>query len=1293
MVANLRLKRFWAALIPGVCLLAALVWSLAFARGSSSDQVDRAVYRLDHVQAAEVQRALVDLLPQAEVRVDEAANRVIVRGDARAHQLAQNTIKSLDRPAAPPATPPATSTGSDAPVLKAYPCPAGDAARQAARLQSQLPAGSNVRISPDERSGQILVVAPPDVQSWVAQSLRAAAVEPPQAAAPAGPARPEAMESHTVQLQNRESRQVEAAMLQMLAGRLTPLPGGDGQQASYRLAVSEGSPVELLFERPTNRVTVRGVGRLMDSCIRLVRALDGAGQTGEAGMQLVSVKATPAAALDRTIAAVTADVPAAQPPAAQPPAAQPPAAPVAPPGPPTATQPQAAAPESNLVGPVRIEMLEGLDVMVIRGNKRDVDRVVEIINEIERLSAETEPAVEIHQLKHVDCTQLATLVTQLYSQVFSPRQGAVSITALVKPNALLLVGRPESVRTVVDLVARLDQPVAPETQFQVFQLRHASAQTAETQIEGFYEERGGLGAKVRVTADYRSNSLIVQAAPRDVAEVAELIGRIDTPTSAAINELRVFTLENSLAADLAPILHDAIAAQAPTGQRARPAGGAAAGGAGGAPGANQPSAAAGTEGAKSTMLRFLTVDQAGKRRLNSGILTDVRITADARANTLLVSAPADSMDLIEALIRQLDKLPLAEAQVKVFTIINGDASAMVDTLETLFGQQQQRGAEEPAVQTAAVEGESTLVPLRFAVDIRSNSIIATGSVGSLGVVEAILLRIDESEVRNRKSMVHRLKNSFASDVATAVNEFLRSERQVETQTQGLYSAFEQIEREVIVVAEPVSNSLIVSATPRFFDEIEKLIEKLDERPPMVMIQVLIAEVTLNNLDEFGIELGLQDSLLFDRSLLSNLNTTTKTTDQSTPSGIITVTEQVVQGADNTPGFNFNNQQLGNSGSDKSLASAGKVASQGLSSLGVGRVNSELGYGGLVLSAASESVSVLVRALQECGRLEVLSRPQVMTLDNQEAFIQVGQRVSLIRGTATNEAGQTNQVLPEDIGLILRVTPRISPDGLVVMHIMAEKSALGPESEGTPVSISATGAVIRQPPINTTTADTTVAALNSQTVILGGLITKTKQENHRSVPFLSSIPILGHLFRYDFDSQKRTELLIIMTPHIVKTEADADAVRQIEASRMHWCLADVIDITGDVDLRGRKDDWPDAETRVVYPDMKPDGEVIPAPQGRSAPLKPIPEANGSPFKQERAPGPPPSRTTPELVPGTPTPADPADARLRVPAADAAYRNQASPAGQRLPTVRDERVEPAAWHETSPGQAPPASPLSY
>ncbi len=91
------------------------------------------------------------------------------------------------------------------------------------------------------------------------------------------------------------------------------------------------------------------------------------------------------------------------------------------------------------------------------------------------------------------------------------------------------------------------------------------------------------------------------------------------------------------------------------------------------------------------------------------------------------------------------------------------------------------------------------------------------------------------------------------------------------------SAFEQIEREVVVVPELVTNSLVLSATPRFFDEIKSIIEQLDARPPMVMIQVLIAQVDLGCTNEFGIELGLQDSVLFDRSLLGNLVTTTTST--------------------------------------------------------------------------------------------------------------------------------------------------------------------------------------------------------------------------------------------------------------------------------------------------------------------------------------------------------------------------------------------------------------------------------
>ncbi|MFN9914110.1 MAG: secretin N-terminal domain-containing protein, partial [Pirellulaceae bacterium] len=100
-----------------------------------------------------------------------------------------------------------------------------------------------------------------------------------------------------------------------------------------------------------------------------------------------------------------------------------------------------------------------------------------------------------------------------------------------------------------------------------------------------------------------------------------------------------------------------------------------------------------------------------------------------------------------------------------------------------------------------------------------------------------------------------------------------------------------LEREVVVVPEPVQNKLILSATPRYYDEIAQLIQRLDEQPPQVMIQVMIAEILLGNTDEFGIEMGIQDSVLFDRSLLGNLVTTTATTNTSTPAGVVTETTQ------------------------------------------------------------------------------------------------------------------------------------------------------------------------------------------------------------------------------------------------------------------------------------------------------------------------------------------------------------------------------------------------------------------
>lgn len=976
--------------------------------------------------------------------------------------------------------------------------------------------------------------------------------------------------------------------------------------------------------------------------------------------------------------------------------------------------------DSALVGPVEIEQLPGLDAIIVRGSHRDVERVMQIIEDIERLSAEAEPSIEIFYLKNVDSTTMAEVIGPMYGEHFAPHQGGVAITALVKPNALLLIGRAESIKSALELIGRLDLPGDPANQFKTFRLKHASAAVVSGMVTQFFASRGGLAGAATVTPDPRSNSLIVQAGPRDLVEVSQLIRRIDTPTSASVNEMRIFPLRNSLAVELAPILQAAVSGESSSGggaaQRAAPAQGQ--GGQGGqrnqqAPGApvqvGTPSAPAGegsaaaAQQAKSLMLRLLTIDEQGQRQVSSGILDNVRITANPRSNSLIVSAPGENMELLAALIYELDRSVQAPAQIKVFKVNNGDATAMTDMLEELFGQavttggggqgQGRGGAGGPQPGMAPSGEEGPPLPLHFSVDSRTNSIIVAGSAADLTVVEAILLTLDESKTRERQNTVYKLRNSPAIDVALAINEFLRTERQFQQTQPGLLSPFEQIEREVVVVPEIVSNSLIVSATPRFFEEIERIVEQLDTRPPMVMIQVLIAQVSLQGTDEFGIEVGLQNSVLFDRSLVGNIVTISQSSTQQVPGGgTIGLTTTPIVGSTLTPGYDFNNAGLSNanappgislpnSGVASSLATASQVGAQGLSNFGMGRMNQQLGYGGLVLSASSDAVNVLLRALRERRRLEVLSRPQVMTLDNQPAYIQVGQQVPLLSGSSVGLAGTIAQVNYRPVGLIVAVTPRISPDGMVVMEIDAERSAVGPPSEGIQVGVSQNGAPILQPRIDITQAQTTISAMDGQTVVFGGMLSSSNQMIQRRVPGLSEIPLLGRLFRYDYTQNSRNELLIILTPRVVRGEMDSEGLKQLEASRMSWCLADVQKIHGDTGMRGRGDLWMDDETITIYPDDDPagmqpqQGETVPAPQPNAPTLAPGESAGrGAP------PGTPPSARRMAALP--------AENRAQQPAVQPITSRppQRAPAGEL-------RLRPAAQNAPPPGMRNQVVPAEY
>ncbi len=786
---------------------------------------------------------------------------------------------------------------------------------------------------------------------------------------------------------------------------------------------------------------------------------------------------------------------------------------------------------------ITVEPLPDLDVLILRGRDPDVEELTRIIREIERLSAETAPEIEVVYLQNVQGEALNKLITTVLSDLTGPLQGRVSITPLVKPNALLLIGWGEAVSAAKKLIARLDESVLPQTQLQMYSLKHASASQVEKTVREFLSNRGGLGPDVNITADSRTNTLMVNAAPRDLEEVTRMIEKLDAGTSESVNQARIIQLKNALAADVAQTITSAITA-----------------------------ARGGSGTQRSAALEMLMVGPDGKSIAASGLLDDVKLTPDPRTNRIFITGPPDSLSLVQRLIESFDQSPAASAQIKVFQITNGDASDLVQVLRSLFPEQ---AATSNVPQLATAEGETSLVPVRFSVDIRTNSIITTGTSGDLKIIEALLLRLDETDSQERVNKVYRLKNSPALDVANAVNNFLRSERIVNQAAPGRQNPFTQIESEVVVVPEPVGNALIISATPRYFEQIMDLVEDLDAQPPQVMIQVILAEVLLDNLHEFGVELGLQDSLLFDRSLLGDLL---------------------------TPGYNFNNQPLGNANNANSLAARGNVAGQGLTHFSLGRTSADTGYGGLVLSASNENVSVLLRALNQSRTVEILSRPQIMTLDNQPAFIQVGQRVPQIRGSTVNNAGQSNTIELENVGLILGVTPRISPEGMVVMEIDAEKSEVGPDSEGIPVSISATGNVVRSPRINITTAQTTVSAASGQTIVIGGLITDSKNSITRRVPWLSDVPLVGNLFRYDGNTTSRKELLIILTPHVVRGRSEAEYIKQVEMARMSWISCDIFEwMNTDSSVTGQLDS---NTIPTIYPDQTPGAEafkpVVPPP---------------------------------------------------------------------------------------------------
>ena len=447
------------------------------------------------------------------------------------------------------------------------------------------------------------------------------------------------------------------------------------------------------------------------------------------------------------------------------------------------------------------------------------------------------------------------------------------------------------------------------------------------------------------------------------------------------------------------------------------------------------------------------------------------------------------------------------------------------------------GIDDASAPELAKELESLLSPVGKIVAVdAANKLMVTDICRR---VKRIVSLIREGDRRSGEvsSKVIRLLNTSADDVVKSLQQVFG--RSVVAANNG---GATPSPNGTPVVSVLETNVLIVTGPEAEIQKITALVDELDRAPPQVHIRAMLLEVELNETDELGVELGIQDSLLFNRSIIDNVLTVTESiADPAT--GIITTTERIVNST-NSPGFNFNNAPLGNNTS----ANPGRLAGQALSNLSVGRTNADQGYGGLVLSAGSESLSILVRALSANRRVNILSRPTIRTVHNRKASMQLGSQVPVIDGVSLGANGNANPVVRQDkAGIILEVTPKIGDQGHVYLDVQAEKSEFrtGPGS-GTPIFTDANnGNVIEAPIKDVTEAVATVCVASGQTVVIGGMITSASVSAERRVPGLSQLPVIGRMFRYEFETMQRKELLIFLTPQVVFDDAQSAAIANQE----------------------------------------------------------------------------------------------------------------------------------------------------
>ncbi|MFZ4437469.1 MAG: type II secretion system secretin GspD [Syntrophales bacterium] len=466
---------------------------------------------------------------------------------------------------------------------------------------------------------------------------------------------------------------------------------------------------------------------------------------------------------------------------------------------------------------------------------------------------------------------------------------------------------------------------------------------------------------------------------------------------------------------------------------------------------------------------------------------------------LIITDLLSNIQRLQNIVTALDVDGVGEL-ISYIPLKYASAMEMVKTMTAMFQPQPGRGA---------------LAPIKIVADDRTNALLILATENDTARIRELLNLMDKEIPKGSGTIrVYYLQNAKAEDLAKVLTGLpLQAKSAGVAGVPGAASASGSIfSKNVQIMADKATNTLIITAETADYLVIEDVIRKLDISRAMVYLEGLIMEVKADKSFNVGVEW----------SMLRNVN-------------IQPITDLGGQSA-GMAGFT-------GAGLIPQVSSTGVSMPSGFS---LGVIGAGIKIGGVVFP----NIGAVLNAYQNDTDIRILSTPQLLTLDNEDAEITVGENLPFLARQDTGVSGATTNLTVgssydyKDVGVTLKVTPQINKDGFVRMKIDQSVKKVVKQS----ASVDAAGSQVLTPTTLTRTAKTTVVVKSGETVVIGGMIQDDSSKGTGKVPILGDIPLLGWLFKTRSTTNTRTNLFVFITPRIVEQPEDA---RKIQEEKMDY----------------------------------------------------------------------------------------------------------------------------------------------